>query len=40
MSCCENNESLFGQVKIDIEAPGFNLPAYDPLIDDETVVSL
>ncbi len=39
MSCCENNESLFGQVKIDIEAPGFNLPAYDPLTDDETIVS-
>ncbi len=39
MSCCENNESLFGQVKIDIEAPLFNLPAYDPLTDDETIVS-
>ena len=41
MSChCENNEFLYRQVKIDTEAPDFNLPAYDPLIDDETVVSL
>lgn len=40
MSCCsENNENLFRQVKIDTKAPEFNLPAYDPLTDDETVVS-
>lgn len=40
MDCCiENDENLFRQVKIDNLAPEFNLPAYDPLIDDETVVS-
>lgn len=39
MSCCSENEASFRQVKIDVEAPEFNLPAYDPLIDDETVVS-
>lgn len=39
MSCCSENELSFRQVKIDVEAPEFNLPAYDPLIDDETVVS-
>ncbi|NDK08073.1 redoxin domain-containing protein, partial [Candidatus Gracilibacteria bacterium] len=40
MSCCSENEASFRQVKIDVEAPEFNLPAYDPLVDDETVVSL
>ena len=39
MWCCSENELSFRQVKIDVEAPEFNLPAYDPLIDDETVVS-
>nr|MDD3720452.1 peroxiredoxin [Candidatus Gracilibacteria bacterium] len=39
MSCCEG-EILFHQVKIDCEAPKFDLPAYNPLTDDETKVSL
>lgn len=39
MSCCEW-EVLFQQVKIDCEAPKFDLPAYDPLTDEETKVSL
>lgn len=39
MSCCEW-EVLFHQVKIDCEAPKFDLPAYNPLTDDETRVSL
>ena len=38
MSCCEN-EFYFSQVKIDTEAPAFDLPAYDPIKDDETHVS-
>jgi alkyl hydroperoxide reductase subunit AhpC len=38
MSCCEN-EYLFEQVKIDTLAPGFDLPAYDPIKDDETHIS-
>lgn len=38
MSCCEN-EFYFSQVKIDTEAPLFDLPAYDPAKDDETHVS-
>lgn len=40
MTCCEEKEFLYKQVKIDETAPDFNLPAYDPLTDDETVVSL
>ena len=40
MACCEEKEFLYRQVKIDEKAPDFNLPAYDPLTDDETVVSL
>ena len=39
MSCCEN-EYLFEQVKIDTKAPAFDLPAYDPIKDDTTNVSL
>ncbi len=38
MSCCEN-EFYFSQVKIDTEAPTFDLPAYDPIKDDEAHVS-
>ncbi len=38
MSCCDyENYSI---VKIDKVAPLFNLSAYDPLVDDETKVSL
>ena len=40
MTCCEEKEFLYRLVKIDEKAPDFNLPAYDPLTDDETVVSL
>ncbi len=40
MTCCEEKEFLYRQVKIDEKAPDFNLPAYDPLTDDETVISL
>ena len=40
MTCCEEKEFLYKQVKIDETAPDFNLPAYDPLTDDETVISL
>jgi hypothetical protein len=42
MSCCSENENelFIREVKIDCEAPDFNLPAYDPLTDDETIVSL
>lgn len=39
MSCC-NTEEAFRLVKIDTLAPGFDLPAYDPVKDDETTVSL
>jgi len=36
MSCCENPDFLFERVKIDTSAPTFDLPAYDPIRDDET----
>lgn len=39
MSCCDN-EYMFEQVKIDTPAPNFDLPAYDPVKDDTTNVSL
>ncbi len=39
MSCCDN-EYFFEQVKIDTAAPDFDLPAYDPIRDDEAHVSL
>ncbi len=39
MSCCDN-EFFFEQVKIDTPAPIFDLPAYDPVQDDELRVSL
>ncbi len=39
MSCC-NETDLFSQVKIDNDAPSFTLPAYDPIKDDTTEVSL
>ena len=35
---CDFDEIMF--VKIDEPAPGFDLPAYDPIKDDETRVSL
>jgi alkyl hydroperoxide reductase subunit AhpC len=38
MSCCDNDFFL-EQVKIDTPAPMFDLPAYDPVKDDETRVS-
>ena len=38
MSCCDT-EYLFEQVKIDTPAPGFDLPAYDPIKDDTTNIS-
>ena len=39
MSCCDN-DYLFEQVKIDTPAPSFDLPAYDPIKDDTTNISL
>ena len=39
MSCCDN-EFMFEQVKIDTPAPSFDLPAYDPVKDDDAHVSL
>lgn len=39
MSCCDT-DFMMEQVKIDTLAPDFDLPAYDPLRDDETQVSL
>lgn len=39
MSCCDT-EYLFEQVKIDMPAPSFDLPAYDPIKDDTTNISL
>jgi peroxiredoxin (alkyl hydroperoxide reductase subunit C) len=39
MSCCDT-DFMMEQVKIDTLAPDFDLPAYDPLRDDETNVSL
>ncbi|MBC7503403.1 peroxiredoxin [Candidatus Gracilibacteria bacterium] len=40
MSCGHNHEEyLYEQVKIDTIAPRFDLPAYDPIKDDETNIS-
>lgn len=39
MSCCESEYTL-DIVKIDTPAPQFELPAYDPIKDDTTKVSL
>ena len=39
MSCCDT-QYLFEEVKIDTPAPLFDLPAYDPIKDDETHISL
>ncbi len=39
MSCCDN-EFMFEQVKIDTPTPFFDLPAYDPIKDDTTQISL
>ena len=39
MSCCDT-EYMFESVKIDTPAPPFDLPAYDPVKDDTTNISL
>lgn len=40
MSCCNDGDMFSPQVKIDTPAPSFTLPAYDPIKDDTTEVSL
>jgi len=40
MTACCTDDFISPFVKIDTEAPHFSLPAYDPLKDDETLVSL
>jgi NADH-dependent peroxiredoxin subunit C len=40
MSCGHDHEEyIYEQVKIDTPAPGFDLPAYDPIKDDATNIS-
>ena len=39
MSCCDM-DSMYESIKIDTLAPTFDLPAYDPLKDDTTNISL
>ncbi len=36
--CCDDADFLSENVKIDMSAPGFDLPAYDPIKDDEIQV--
>ena len=40
MTCCDTDYNMFESVKIDTPTPDFDLPAYDPVKDDTTNISL